>query len=171
MLRCTKCVMPETWAGITFDENGVCNSCREAEKSSVIDWDKRQLQLSKILQKYREYAKQKGSKYDCVVGYSGGKDTSYTLWAMVVKYHMKPLVVTFDHGFTLPQGSEWNLMEIPKKLNCDHLRFTIGNGLRNALCHTASKANGDFCWYCHNGVGAFPARISKLFNIPLQIWG
>ena len=63
------------------------------------------------------------------------------------------------------------MMEIPKRLNCDHLRFTLGNDLRNALCHKGSEVNGDFCWHCHNGVGALPARISKQWDIPLQIWG
>jgi hypothetical protein len=105
------------------------------------------------------------------VGFSGGKDTTYTLWAAVVKYDMRPLVVTFDHGFPLSPEGEWNLMEVPKKLDCDHLRFTLGNGLRNALCRTGSEVIGDFCWHCHNGVGALPARISKQWDIPLQIWG
>jgi len=171
MKRCIRCVMPETWAGITFDEEGVCSICREAEKEVEIDWAERQRWLKEILQKYKEYATSRGSKYDCIVGFSGGKDTSYTLWAAVKKYGMRPLVITFDHGFPLSPAGEWNLMEVPKKLDCDHLRFTLGNGLRNALCRKGSEVNGDFCWHCHNGVGAFPARISKQWDIPLQIWG
>ncbi len=171
MRRCTRCVMPETWEGITFDEEGICSICREAEKLEKIDWEERQKQLIKILDKYRAYARNTHNKYNCLVGYSGGKDTAYTLWAMVKKYDMKPLVLTFDHGFKLSPESEWNLKEIPRILDCDHLRFSIGNGLRNALCKKASEVMGDFCWHCHNGIGAFPARVSLLFNIPLQIWG
>ena len=57
---------------------------------------------------------------------------------------MKPLVVTFDHSFKLSPDAEWNLMEIPRKLDCDHLRFTLSNGIRNALCRSGSEANGDF---------------------------
>jgi len=169
--RCTRCVMPETWPGITFDDAGVCSICREAEKKVEIDWAERQSWLREILQRYKEYAKSRGNKYDCLVGYSGGKDTAYTLWAAVKKYGMKPLVVTFDHGFPLSPEGEWNMMEVPKKLDCDHLRFTLGNGLRHALCRKGSEVNGDFCWHCHNGVGALPARISKQWDIPLQIWG
>lgn len=171
MKRCTRCVMPETWAGITFDEEGVCSICRQAENKLKINWDERQRWLNEILKEYKEYARSRGNKYNCIVGYSGGKDTAYTLWAAVVKYGMKPLVVTFDHGFKLSADAEWNLMEIPKKVDCDHLRFTLGNGLRNALCRSGSEANGDFCWHCHNGVGALPARISKQWDIPLQLWG
>lgn len=171
MKRCTRCVMPETWAGITFDEEGVCSICRQAEYKVEIDWAERQGWLRELLHRYKEYARSRGNKYDCLVGYSGGKDTAYTLWAAVVKYDMRPLAVTFDHGFPMSPEGEWNLMEIPRKLNCDHLRFTLGNGLRNALCRKGSEVNGDFCWHCHNGVGALPARISKQWDIPLQIWG
>ncbi len=171
MKRCTKCVMPETWAGITFDEKGVCSMCNEFEKFQKSNWKEREEILRKTLAKYKEIAKNNNNKYDCVIGFSGGKDSTYTLWAAVKKYGMKPLVVTFDHGFPLSADAEYNLQEIPKKLDCDHLRFTLGNGLRNALCKKGSEMNGDFCWHCHNGVGAFPARISKLFGVPLQIWG
>ncbi len=169
--RCTKCVMPETWSGITFDEQGVCNICRNYEKKKGIDWEARQEALELILYEYKDRAKKTGNKYDCLVGYSGGKDTAYTLYAMVKKWDMRPLCVTWDHGFKLDQGAEYNLQEIPKILNVDHLRFTIGNDLRNALCRKASEVMGDFCWHCHNGVGAFPARVSKMFDVPLQIWG
>ena len=171
MKRCTKCVMSETWEGITFDNNGVCSICQEAGKRVEIDWEARQKVLHDILNYYRKYAGSKNTKYNCLVGYSGGKDTAYTLWAMVKKYNMTPLVVTFDHGFPLSPEGEWNLMEIPKILNCDHLTFTLGNGLRNGLCRKGSEINGDFCWHCHNGIGTFPARISQQWDIPLQIWG
>ncbi len=169
--RCSRCVMPETWSGITFDENFVCSICKESEKEVIINWDKRYKLLLKILEEYKQYAIKRNNKYDCIVGFSGGKDSTYTLWAAVKKYNMKPLVVTFDHGFRLSSDAEYNLMEIPKKLDCDHIRFTLGGGITNALCRKASEIFGDFCWHCHNGVGALPARISKQWDIPLQIWG
>lgn len=171
MKRCTKCVMPETWEGITFDKDGVCNTCFQAEKKVEINWEARQKELHIILDFYKTYARGKNNKYNCLVGYSGGKDSAYTLWAMVKKYNMTPLVVTFDHGFPISPEGEWNLKEIPKILDCDHLRFTLGNGLRNGLCRKGSEISGDFCWHCHNGLGTFPARMSHQWDIPLQIWG
>ena len=169
--RCTRCVMPETWPGITFDQDGVCGPCRQAEKKVDVDWGKRQRELESILTKYSLRAIDRGTKYSCLLGYSGGKDSVYSLWAMVKKYNMVPLVVTFDHGFRLSEDAEYNLMEIPKKLDCDHIRFTLGNGLRNALCKKASEVMQDWCWHCHNGVGALPARISMQWDVPLQVWG
>ncbi len=171
MIRCSKCVMPETWAGITFDENGVCSLCREYDKQEKIDWSGRQVELKDILNYHREQAKKKGNKYDCLIGLSGGKDSVYTLWAAKKKYNLRPLAVTWDHGIPLCAEAEYNLQTIPKLLDVDHLRFSIGNGLRNAMCKHTSRIAGDWCYFCHLGVGSFPARISKLFEIPLQLWG
>lgn len=92
--RCTRCIMPETWTGISFDEEGVCSICREAEKKVKIDWNERQKWLKEILQKYKDYAKQKGNKYNCVIVSSGGKDSTYVLWAAVKK--LKSLLVTLS---------------------------------------------------------------------------
>lgn len=169
--RCTKCVMPESWAGITFDSHGVCNICRNYEKKRKVDWDTRQRTFKEILTQYRDRARGTGNKYDCLVGYSGGKDTAYTLWAMVKKYDMRPLAVTWDHGFKLSEDAEFNMVEVPKKLDVDHLRFYIGQNFRNEMCRKASIVAGDFCYFCHLGVGAFPTRVSKALDIPLQIWG
>lgn len=169
--RCSKCVMPETWPRITFDEEGICNICRNYEKKAQIDWEARQAVLKGILDQYQQRAKANSNKYDCLIGYSGGKDTAYTLWAAVKKYGMRPLAVTFDHGFKLSDYAEYNMVEVPKKLDIDHLRFYIGGNLRNAMCKKGSEIAGDFCIHCHLGVGAFPTRVSQAFDIPLQIWG
>lgn len=106
--------MPETWPGIEFDHQGVCSICRQNEKEIKINWTERQKKLREILNKYKKQAKQTENKYDCLIGYSGGKNTAYTLWAVVKKYKMKPLVLTFDHSFQLSPAAEYNMMEIPK---------------------------------------------------------
>lgn len=169
--RCSKCLMPDTWPGIHYDDNGVCNICKEHDIKVNINWNDRQTQFKLLLDRFKDYAKLKGNKYNCLVGYSGGKDTAYTLWAMVKKYHMKPLAFTFNHGFNLSPEAQYNLYEIPKLLDVDHITFTLGNNFRNSLCKHSSIIMGDFCWHCHAGVGAMPAKISKQWDIPLQIWG
>ena len=78
MKYCTKCVTPETRPGVNFDENGICNFCRYYDSLEKIDWEQRKQQLLKIA----EETKQKKGLYDCVVGVSGGKDSTYmTLYA------------------------------------------------------------------------------------------
>ncbi len=171
MRRCSRCVMPETWQGITFDENRVCSLCREYEKQEKINWVSRKNELSKVVSYYKNYARENGVKYEVIVGFSGGKDSTYTLWIAVKELHLRVLVVTFDHGFHLTPEGEWNLSQIPKMLDCDHIRFAIGNGLRNALCRKGSELIGDFCIHCHRGVGTTAARISQTWNVPFQLWG
>ena len=54
LIRCSKCMLPETYETIEFDENGVCNICRSAEhKVGNIDWAKRKLLLDEIIEKHR----------------------------------------------------------------------------------------------------------------------
>ena len=78
MKYCTKCLLPETHETIEFDDKGVCNICRNHEfKKEKIDWDQKRKDFLKIIEKYRgKYA------YDCIVPYSGGKDSTYTLYKL-----------------------------------------------------------------------------------------
>ena len=102
---CSRCVTPETHETIFFDKEGVCNVCRQQEfKQEKIDWDLRKKELHELLDAHRG----KGD-YDCIVPFSGGKDSTYTLYALVKEYGMKPLVVSFDHGFYRPTVQEGKL--------------------------------------------------------------
>jgi len=71
-------------------------------KLKEINWNEREKLLIKML----EEVKQKKASYDCIVPFSGGKDSTYTLWAIVRKYGLKPLVVSFDHWFYRPKTLE-----------------------------------------------------------------
>lgn len=74
--RCTKCIMPETWESINFDKKGVCNICQNAKfKKEKINWSKRKKEFIDLINQY----KGKG-QYDCIVPFSGGKDSTFTLW-------------------------------------------------------------------------------------------
>ena len=76
---------------LAFDEEGVCDACRFAEKKSEIDWDEREEQLLELLAKHR---KSDGS-YDCIVPGSGGKDSVFASHILKYKYNMNPLTVTW----------------------------------------------------------------------------
>ncbi len=80
MRKCTRCLVPETVDTISFDEEGVCSVCRQVEtKKDRIDWADRQRQLDAIIEEY------KGKDlYDCIVPYSGGKDSVFQLYPDLV---------------------------------------------------------------------------------------
>ncbi|MBI2625288.1 MAG: N-acetyl sugar amidotransferase [Candidatus Nealsonbacteria bacterium] len=164
--RCRKCVMPETWESINFDNQGVCNVCHNIEiKREKIDWAKKREEFVELLKEYRG----KG-QYDCMVPFSGGKDSTYTVYTLVRDFHLKPLVVSFDHGFYRPKTQD-NRVKTLKQLGVDFLSFRPNWQVVKKVMMESLKRKGDFCWHCHTGVYAYPMQIAVKFNIPLIIWG
>lgn len=84
-----------------IDDEGICDACRYADKKEEIDWQARELELVKLLDKYRR----DDGKYDCVVPGSGGKDSVYASFILKYKYGMHPLTITWppimytDYGY------------------------------------------------------------------------
>jgi N-acetyl sugar amidotransferase len=74
-----------------IDDEGICDACRYAERKPVIDWEAREQELLRLLDKHR---RQDGG-YDCIVPGSGGKDSAYTAHLLKYKYNMHPLTVTW----------------------------------------------------------------------------
>jgi len=164
--RCTKCIMPETWESINYDNEGVCNICRNAQiKKEKIDWQKKKEEFIELLNQY----KGKG-QYDCIIPFSGGKDSTYTVYTMVKEFGMKPLVVSFDHGFYRPRTLE-NRKKTLNKLGVDFLSFTPSWKVVKEVMLESLRRKGDFCWHCHTGIFAYPMQIAVKYNIPLLIWG
>jgi tRNA(Ile)-lysidine synthase TilS/MesJ len=98
MQRCTRCILPESYPGISFDENGICNYCHIHKSRDYLGEEK----LFEAIRPYRD----SGNKYDCLVGYSGGRDSSFLLWYVVNKLKLKPLACFVDNGFVPDQIME-----------------------------------------------------------------
>lgn len=166
---CTRCCMPDTAHGIYFNEKGVCSGCISHDQKRKIDWLAREKKLKKLLKHYKSISK---GKYDCVVGVSGGKDSTWQMHILVKVYKMKPLVITAS------QGSEWttevgkyNLRNLLEKFKVDHVIFTPSQDLVNRCSRQSLFKLGDTCWHCHAGVGAFVVKMAVAYKIPLIVWG
>lgn len=167
MLRkCSHCGLPETYETIEFDEAGVCNICRQREfRDENIDWNARKNQLDELIEQYRgKY------DYDCIVPFSGGKDSTFTLYYLVKKYKLKPLVIQFNHGFFRPNLIKNNERTF-KKLGVDVLTFTPNFKVVKRLMLEALIRKGDFCWHCHTGIFSYPMHVAIKYNVPLIFWG
>ena len=163
--RCARCIMPETQQAIVFDDEGICGTCRQNEIKKEIDWDAKERELLELIEQYRgRYS------YDCIIPYSGGKDSTYTAYVLVEKYGLKPLLVSFDHGFLRPRVLE-NRVKTVKKLGVDILTFRPNWKVVKKLMLESLKRKGDFCWHCHTGVFAYPMQIAVKLNVPLVFWG
>jgi N-acetyl sugar amidotransferase len=164
--RCARCGIPETYETIEFDADGVCNVCRQKEfKDSAVAWAERKTQLDALVEQYRGK-----HDYDCIVPFSGGKDSTFTLYYLVKHYKLKPLVVQFNHGFfrpTLLQNNERTF----KTLGVDVHTFTPNWKVVKRLMLEALVRKGDFCWHCHTGIFAYPMHVALRWQVPLVFWG
>jgi N-acetyl sugar amidotransferase len=166
MKRCTRCNLPETHETITFDAEGVCNICRQQDhKQGAIDWSRRKLELDALVEQYRGK-----HDYDCIVPFSGGKDSTWTLYYLVKEYGLKPLVVRFDHGFLRPNLEE-NVRRTIRKLGVDMLSFTPNWKVVQKLMLQSFLEKGDFCWHCHSGIFSYPMWVALEKRVPLIFWG
>ena len=74
MKYCKKCLYPDIKPGLIFDEEGVCDPCRNHERKNEINWDAKREQFLELIGKFKS---KDGSMYDCVIPVSGGKDSHY----------------------------------------------------------------------------------------------
>lgn len=110
--RCTKCVLPETYPFIRFDEEGVCNYCRKYKKQEYLGRNA----LEEVLSKYRS----KDGSPDCIVGFSGGRDSSYGLHVLKREFNMHPIAYTYDWAL-VTDLSRRNQARVTGKLGVEHI--------------------------------------------------
>ncbi len=116
---CNHCVMDTTDSKIVFDEKGVCDHCRNFYENIRPNWhpdERGARELSAILEKIK--ADGAGKKYDCLIGLSGGVDSSYVAYMAVKKWGLRPLIFTVDTGWNLPVAVE-NCNKIISALGAD----------------------------------------------------
>lgn len=97
---CSNCVMDTTDSKINFDENGVCDHCKTFYKDIEPFWhtdEKGEKALQEIVEKIKKEGE--GKDFDCLMGMSGGIDSSYLLYMMVEKFGLRPLVFHVDAGW------------------------------------------------------------------------
>jgi glutamine---fructose-6-phosphate transaminase (isomerizing) len=94
--RCTRCILPETMPRIDLDARGVCRFCREHRPLEV----RGEAALRDLVRPYRG----DGSRPDCVVAISGGRDSSYTLHYVKQVLGMNPVAFTYDWGMMTDEG-------------------------------------------------------------------
>jgi len=166
MRYCTSCIYPETQDTLMFDSEGVCSVCRQIEfRDENIDWVARRKELDDLIATYRG----KG-QYDCIVPFSGGKDSTFQAWFVVRELGLRPLLVRFDHWFYRPLVHENNTRTL-KQLGVEMLNFTPNwHAVRELMLESLTR-RGDFCWHCHTGVYAYPMQVAIRYETPLILWG
>jgi len=166
MKECIKCSLPETYETIEFNSDGVCNMCLSNKfKEEEIDWDKRKKLLDELIEKHRGK-----SNYDCIIPFSGAKDSTFQLHYLMKEYKIKPLVVRFNHGFLRPTIQK-NTFSTLKKIGADFIEFTPNWKIVKKLMLESFKRKTDMCWHCHTGIFSYPLRLALLYKVPLVFYG
>jgi len=177
MKRCTRCVLPETFPGITFDDEGVCNYCRAFKGVTVLNESKK-----KYRNRFDELIKKlsKKGRYDCLMAYSGGKDSTYTLAVLKERYNLSILALTVDNGFISPRTIE-NIHNVAEDLGIDNIiykpRFDLLKKIFRKAEHSmmypmkALERASAICTSCMGIIKFLALRIAIEERIPFIVYG
>lgn len=129
MKRCKNCLIPEG-KDIVLNSKKICNLCLTQQSLD------NSLEKRKLKEEFEEYIKKiKGqNKYDCVLLFSGGKDSTYLLKLLKEEYDLKILTVTIDNGLE-PSFNKNNIKKYMDFFNVDNITITPGNNLYKKLYH------------------------------------
>jgi N-acetyl sugar amidotransferase len=124
--RCSRCIYDERVAYIAFDENGVCNYCHQLEKLKKeygTGTKEGEAKFAKIVEQIKKDGK--GKKYDCIIGVSGGTDSSYMLY-LTKKWGLRPLAVHYDNTWNSAIATE-NIRKVLTALDIDLFTYVVDN--------------------------------------------
>jgi len=181
MKRCTKCLLPETWPGITFGDQHICSHCIEhqgqAASAARQAWDRNRQALRAEMDRFIESCRGR-EQYDVMVLLSGGKDSTYLLWYLKEHYRLKPLAFTCDNGFLSPVAKT-NIEQTLQKMRVDHAwgkpPVSVTARLFRALLYKASSrwlpANATVCHNCFGVTYAVALKTAVEMQIPLLAVG
>ncbi len=168
MKFCKKCVQPDSRPGIKFNEQGICPGCQYVEKAQDIDWEFRKDELKKIVQSLK---KNVHSHYDCIIGVSGGKDS--TRQAMYVKEELglKPLLVSCT--YPPEQQTERGAYNLGNMISLGFDTIAIGPAPKTwkKLMREGFLKYGNWAKSTEMALFASVPRVAIAHHIPLIFWG
>jgi len=124
---CSRCIYDETVSNIYFDEQGVCNYCLSSDElleQYNTGKEEGRRELDRIMKQIKHEGRNK--KYDCIIGVSGGTDSSYLLHLAVKEYGLRPLAVHYDNTWNSAIATE-NIRKVLSKLNVDIYTYVVDN--------------------------------------------
>lgn len=136
---CTRCLYHSEIPNIVFDSAGVCNYCylHDQMEEQYPNDERGNEYLEKLCDSMKENGR--GKKYDCVVGVSGGCDSSY-LMHMLVQKGVRPLAVHFDNTWNSPIATQ-NIKKVLTALNLDLFTYVVNNKEFDDLFHSYLKSD------------------------------
>lgn len=166
MKYCKKCLQPDSRPGIVFDDNGVCAACNYQEQVyHAIDWDDRQKKLHEIA----EWAKSKNAPYDCVIGVSGGKDSTFQALYAKEKLGLHVLLVNCEPDEITEVGKKNIENLISKGFDC--IKIRTNPKVCRILARRSFYEYGNIVKPSEYPLWVSAFRIALNFDIPLIVQG
>lgn len=169
--RCTKCILPETFPFIEFDEKGICNYCKNYKskfKSHSIE------KLKELVAPYRR----KDGNPDCIIPFSGGRDSTYSLHIIKKELKMNPITYTYDWGMVTDLARR-NIARVCGKLGIENIIVAADIHQKRKFIKMNVEA-----WLHKPSLGMIPlfmsgdkafhyylVKLQKQTGISLNIWG
>lgn len=160
--------MPDTRPGIKFNEEGVCSACVAYEERSTIDWDKRHKELEALCDKYRG---SNGTKWDCAIAVSGGKDSHFQVHYMKEVMGMNPVLITAQDNFPMTKAGINNVRNISEEFGCQIIALKPDIKTEKAIMRYMFEKYGRPSWVNERYTYCFPLHMSIALNIPFLVYG
>jgi len=168
---CNRCIMDTSDSFIWFDNNGECNHCKSYDslvRQRVLKGHESQQAVNVIREKIKKDGE--GKRYDCIIGLSGGVDSTYVAY-LVKQWGLRPLAVSLDNGYDTEISSA-NVKNLVKKLNLDHKVYTVDGGQFKDLQLAYLKSGVlDLETPTDNVLTAMLYRYAKNYNVKYLITG
>lgn len=168
MRYCLKCVQPDTRPGIRFDQTGVCPACRYFESLKDVDWNARRDELKQLANQLKS---PNADEYDCIIGVSGGKDsTRQALYARNV-LGLRPLLVCL--GYPPIQSTQRGVDNLSNLINLgfDCLLVQPAPETWRQVMRKAFLRFANWCKATEYPLYASVPRIATAYQIRLVLWG
>jgi len=179
MKRCKSCLLPNTYPKISFNGEGICCHCQNnkpfiSKNKNNNGLVSEKLKLKEEFENLIKKSKGKG-KYDCLLLFSGGKDSTYLLYLLTKKYGLNVLALTVETGLESAVAVK-NAKKITKKLGVDHIVFTPVEFYKRLYCylltHTEEKKYSYIvCKICQNVIQSAGLNIASEKKIPFIVIG
>ncbi len=177
---CTRCILTSQIPNISFDKDNVCNFCLEyEEEKKYLDRDYEALEKKML----STLTVSKKHPYDCMVLYSGGKDSTYMLYRLANHYKLRVLAFTFDNHF-IPPETYANVDRVLKKINVDHIIYKPSWDLNKTIFNASFQSSalqerskelafmiGHACWPCFTQIALHSFKLAAEKNIPNVVVG
>ena len=159
--------MTETKPGLSLDERGLCDACRNAEYKKTVDYGRRFEELKQLCDRY----KRDDGYYDCMITVSGGKDSHFQVHVLKERLGMNPLLVTAGDPYTKTKAGAHNIRNLCDRFDCDLITAQLSPALVRKMARIAFEEFGSPSWPVDRLIYCYPIRMAVSMKIPFIIYG